>query len=186
MSLGMDLSGVIGISVELFLFYITFKLIKWWKSLKVQNASVFPRTLNWIYVITNIKSFKRNRNNTLMGDEAGRLADDVGEEFTDQEKYEFEARTNKLFNEDGSIKSQYKNDPRYKPLLQNWYQFAKNEEKNGYLFTTQQRNAINYYREYYENDDDDVDKNKVDTKSHTHDHDKINNKKKGDDTKNDE
>ena len=126
-----------------------------------------------------------------MGDEAQRLAEDSGDTLTEEERFNFDERTNHYFNEDGTIKSQYKNDPRRKAELQNWYQFALNEEKNGKVFTAQQRNALNYYKANYEQDSEDVESGKYNATSHNHtkskdinkeQYTKINNEK-GDDNK---
>lgn len=191
MFIGMDAEGLLGLVIEIFLFIFTFKMLKWWKELR--RGTIFPRNLNWIYMITNLTSFKRKRNTTRMGDEAQRLAEDSGDTLTEEERFNFDERTNHYFNEDGTLKSQYKNDPRRKAELQNWYQFALNEEKNGKVFNAQQRNALNYYKANYEQDADDVESGKYNATSHNHNKQKDKNKdkeqttkinnKKGDDTK---
>ena len=140
MTLGMTASGIFGILLELFLFWLTAMLIRWWHNLS--NQRYFPKTLVWVYMLTNMSQHTRMRNQERLNIESRQHATDSGDTLTDEEITHFDKRTEHYFNEDGTLRSQYAEDPRYNRSLEDWYRFAQNSRNNGREWTEAERRAI--------------------------------------------
>ena len=93
MTIGMMVEGLLGIFVLLFLFWCTFKVLAWWHS--VRREAFFPKTLNWLYLITNTRQYKRNK--TMEKNEYSAKMYDQELEHGDLAEM-----TSKYFNESGS------------------------------------------------------------------------------------
>lgn len=128
MTIGMSLSGLIGIIVEIALFKLTFMLIRWWHDLD-RNQSVFPKTLGWLYMLTNLSAFNRlqaerraKRQAEADSSNAGMSEDYINGSLEDQR--------NELFHDDGQLKSKYR-DAKYDKVVQNWYTRAQSQDHKG-------------------------------------------------------
>lgn len=127
MQLSMNVEGLIGILFEIFLFWLTFKLIKVWKELS--HGVYFPKTLNWLYMITNFIDFKRKHKTNKLQTQAELMAKQKG--HNDIDTSSFLAFTKSYFEESGYPKSTM--DPFNKDLelYQNWYdQYCAIKETN--------------------------------------------------------
>ena len=129
-----ELSGLFGMVFVLFLFYLTFVLIRYWKKLGSGTMVLFPATLEPIYFITNFKQMQRNRNHDRALQEANRNAADAGVEYTEDEQNDYEAKTRRLFKADGSIADEFSNgqggiDKKYEKLYLDYYKQGERRRK---------------------------------------------------------
>lgn len=137
LQVGMLAEGLMGIFLEIFLFILTAKLIVFWHGLR--SGTLFPQTLKPVYILCNLGEFLRGRRSDRMGREANQNAKDEGIEFTNEEIYNLDKRTDRLFNEDGTFKEDANTASN---TYKDWYKFAKNEEKNGKELDKRTRDAM--------------------------------------------
>ena len=142
LQLGMIADGLIGILLELFLFWLTFMVIRWWKGLKY--GLFFPKTLGWLYLLTNMNQHRRNRNSERLRQDAEDNAKDAGIILTDEEQKFLDKRTERLFETNGNFKYDA-NDPRFKKVYQDWYKFAINTRNLGKELTQEEKVAMRQF-----------------------------------------
>lgn len=121
MTMGMTTEGLLGILIEVFLFWLTFRLIKWWHDLR--NQMYFPKTLVWLYFITNLSVSKHRRNTEVVQNQA-RLDDIESEMDEDYSTMTVEQKREVLFDENGNRRPQYM-DKKYDKQVYNWYMQTK-------------------------------------------------------------
>ena len=143
--IGMSATGVFGIILEIFLFWLTFMMIRWWHNSGTRlfgaQCDYFPKTLYWVYALTNISDRNRRISGRRLAEQSRNNARDVDDELTEEETYELDKRTAHYFEDSGKIKEQY-HDPKYKKVLEDWYVFAYNSRNRGRQWTDQEYNAI--------------------------------------------
>lgn len=123
MSIGMSLPGnLLGIIIEIFLFWLSFLVIRWWHDLD-RHQSVFPKTLNWIYMLTNISSFNRHRaeHKAKLQAEDDSIQAGMDEGWADKT---LDEQREELFDENGQLKNKYQ-DNKYNKVVNNWYKRAQ-------------------------------------------------------------
>lgn len=144
--LGMNADGVFGIILEIFLFWLTFQVIRWWHNAGTRTngarADFFPKTLTWLYILTNLSDRNRRLNTKRLADEAHKDSLYVEDTLTEEEEYDFGKRTEHYFEESGMLKEQYRHNEKYNKVLENWYKFAYNSRNNGRQWTVAEKNAI--------------------------------------------
>ena len=62
LNIGMSVSGLLGVIILLFLFWLTLMIIRWWHDLGTR-VNIFPRTLTWVYALTNMSRYRQMREN---------------------------------------------------------------------------------------------------------------------------
>ena len=128
MVLGMRVSGVFGIFLELALFFVVFQLIKWWHN--YQSGKFFPKTMVPVYFITNMRDATRHRRAEKLSIENEQLRRDAGMERKSGTLLE---ETEEFFNEDGTLKSEYLHtDEAKQRVIDDWYKRVYRTER-GYL-----------------------------------------------------
>ena len=128
MQMGMNASGLIGICLEIFLFWLTFMMIRWWHDLG--HGMFFPLTLGWMYMITNLSASNRRRQQDRLKNESEQTAidADMGRGWADKS---LEEQRDELFESGGGrLKDKYRNDPKYKKVVNNWYERANRRQAN--------------------------------------------------------
>lgn len=128
MIVGMSVEGLIGICVEIFLFWLTFMMIRWWHDLTMR-CNAFPATLGWLYMLTNLSAANRMRMANKMRDESEEDALDAGMEAGWSKKTLDEQRE-ELFESNGQLKARYANDSTKEKVIKNWYARAYNTDHN--------------------------------------------------------
>lgn len=108
--IGMAVEGFIGLCIILFMFFLTIVIIRWWKH--YDGGVFFPFTLGWIYTITSISAAYRRRQVEKLKNESETNSTQAGIHFDspeDKEKYlqDPSYKTNKLFDENGNMRSEY-------------------------------------------------------------------------------
>lgn len=154
----LNMSGILGMIFIGFLFFLTFLIFKWWRSLS--GGRFFPKTLGWLYILTCSKQHHRMKNTERLRQQAENSARDAGITLTKEEQGQFDKRTAKFFNEDGTYKDEYKNDSKFRKSYEEWYKFAVNEQKRGRLFSDAERAAMKTFEadERYKSFKEDVEK----------------------------
>ena len=146
-----DLTKLVGCVVILGLFWLTFLIIKLWKN---KFEDFYPKTLNWLYMLLNMKEHSRNTKSKELDDEFDRdmkergIANEKDEDGNDVNNYSFAGKTRNLFDEQGRIRENKLDvNGRDKDLLEKWYSQAKIRERNGQQFTDYERNAIRTFEQ---------------------------------------
>ena len=147
--IGMQLSGLIGLVIILAFFILSFNLIRWWHN--VEHGLFFPRTLNWLYAITNMRDVKRRKDS----EEFSRINKGWVEELNDPdfmgwENMSLEEKRNILFDESGVMKHKYAADERYKLARADYYDHVQRtmaDSNRSHLVTEQDRRACRNYKE---------------------------------------
>lgn len=62
LNIGMSVGGLLGVIILLFLFWLTLMIIRWWHDLGAR-VNIFPKTLTWIYILTNMSRYRQLREN---------------------------------------------------------------------------------------------------------------------------
>lgn len=126
LTLGMTVTGIAGLFVIIFMFWLTIIIIRWWHD--VNNGLVFPFTLNWIYALSSISGGNKRRNREKVKIEAEIAYRNAGIQLTQEQRENFEELTKVLFNEDGTIKDGVVNTSSNegKAALESWYQYSQN------------------------------------------------------------
>lgn len=154
MMVGMDASGFIGFCIIFFMFWLTLMIIRWWHD--NGRGGLFPFTLGWLYLITNLSKANRLHTAAKLEQEyehdrmdAGiyeqpEEKDDNGETKT---KSTFAKQTHDLFDDSGNMRSAqrqaYDQDDKVKKAYDNWYKHYLYLRKNyGYTSTQEELAAI--------------------------------------------
>lgn len=126
LTLGMTVTGIAGLFVIIFMFWLTIIIIRWWHD--VNNGLIFPFTLNWIYALSSISGGNKRRNREKVKIEAEIAYRNAGIQLTQEQRENFEELTKVLFNEDGTIKDGVVNTSSNegKAALESWYQYSQN------------------------------------------------------------
>lgn len=142
MIMGMTAEGLAGIVLEIFLFWLTFMIIRWWHDLS-RNAIGFPQTLVPVYMLTNLSEANRRRMADKARREAREDALDAGM-GPDWDKKTLDEQREELFDDNGKLKSIYANDPTKTKVISNWYERAYNTDRNSRYspISEQTRNAM--------------------------------------------
>ena len=159
--IGMTVEGFIGLCIILFMFFLTIVLIRWWKH--YDGGVFFPFTLGWIYTVTSISAAYRRRQVEKLKNESETNSTQAGIHFEspeDKEKYLQDPayRTNKLFDENGNMRSEYvlkyKQDAdgdgagNMQKEYDLWYKYMLNLRKSGIEPSNEQmRSAIRNYEQ---------------------------------------
>ena len=127
MIIGMNAEGLLGIILELGLIWLTVKLLKWWKE---RNEKFFPRTLVWLYWLTNMSSASRKLHEQDLKNRAKNEAIEagMGADFINKS---LEEQRDELFDASGNVKSQYR-DHKYDTVVNGWYERARRQEGVGH------------------------------------------------------
>jgi hypothetical protein len=142
-----ELSGLFGFVFILFLFYMTFMFIRFWKGLSRGGLLLFPATLEPIYFITSFREMMRRHHADAARMQADRNAATAGVKFTDEEKNDYEKKTQRLFNADGSIANEFSNgkggiDKKYEQIYLDYYKQGRLlQEHYGKELTFAQKSA---------------------------------------------
>ena len=127
-SLGMTLTGLVGIATLLLLFTISFKLILMWRGMR--RGTLFPQTLKPIAIVLDMK-FRKSGTDTQNQEE--RVTDDIvddtmhdgdaiGMKLTEQEIRDMDVFTRKLFKDDCTPKvTNFQENIMY----QDWYMYIE-------------------------------------------------------------
>ena len=159
--IGMAVEGFIGLCIILFMFFLTIVIIRWWKH--YDGGVFFPFTLGWIYTVTSISAAYRRRQVEKLKNESETNSTQAGIHFKspeDKEKYLQDPayRTNKLFDENGNMRSEYvlkyKQDAdgdgagNMQKEYDLWYKYMLNLRKSGIEPSNEQmRSAIRNYEQ---------------------------------------
>lgn len=142
MIMGMEAEGVVGICLELFLFWLTFMLLRAWHDLG-KHRLFFPGTLVWLYLLTNLSEAnrrrlaeKRRREEEADAYKAG-LDDDWAKKSLDEQREE-------MFDESGNLKPEFANDPNRQAVIMDWYQhaYATQHARNGAVLSNESYRAM--------------------------------------------
>lgn len=142
-----ELTGLFGLLMVIFLFFLTFVFVRYWKNLRVGAAQVFPTTLEPIYFITNFKQMQRNKHTQRANADANFNASKVGVEYSEEEQNDYEAKTRRLFKADDTIADEFSNgkggfDKKYEQLYLDYYEQGQCRQKEyGMKVTELQRAA---------------------------------------------
>lgn len=134
MTLGMQApdsgtAGVFGIVLEIFLFWLTFILIRWWHDLGQQKY--FPVTLGWVYFLTNLSAHNRYRAQEKIKNESRQHAAAAGmpEGYEDMS---LEEQRQELFEDSGVLKAKYRDQGGDRDaVVRDWYRRANFDKNNG-------------------------------------------------------
>ena len=164
MQMGMRAEGLLGIFVLVFLFFVTFKAIGFWHGITIRcgqrskGVTVFPKTLGWLYILTNIRDFKRSRESDKLSREeqlyqqkydtnAFGIMRLSNEEFNDPIK-----RTELVFDEHGVIRPEVlrfdSQSDTYGHYTRAWYEYITKLAEQGRLDLNQEpyRTAMTSYK----------------------------------------
>lgn len=121
MIMGMNASGLIGIFLEIFLFWLTFMMIRWWHDTGRQVW--FPQTLIPLYYVTNLSRAQQKLQQDKIQNEAKNQ--DIQNGMADgYSEMSIEDQRDVLFDENGNRRSEYR-DEKYDTQVMNWYNRAK-------------------------------------------------------------
>lgn len=128
MFMGMDAEGIFGLLLEIFLFWLTFMMIRWWHDFGRQVW--FPNTLIWMYWLTNLSRAQQRLQQDKIQNEAKNqdIDNDMPEDYSNMS---LEEQRDVLFDENGNRKAQYR-AKKYDTQVMNWYNRAKAQEGPAY------------------------------------------------------
>ncbi len=128
MFMGMDAEGIFGLLLEIFLFWLTFMMIRWWHDFGRQVW--FPNTLIWMYWLTNLSRAQQRLQQDRIQNAAKNqdIDNDMPEEYSNMS---LEEQRDVLFDENGNRRSQYR-AKKYDTQVMNWYNRAKAQEGPAY------------------------------------------------------
>ena len=150
MSMSMELSGLIGLMVEISLFVLTLFVFRWWKKMD-RNGMLFPATLGWLYIITNLNQHKRDTYVNELNEDFARDAKMNGLAEFDEDGNEIDYKTLEgqrkgLFNKNGNYKVGNDIDGKHKEQYERFYRHLVNTQKLGYELSDEQRAAYDKMR----------------------------------------
>lgn len=128
MIMGMNAEGLIGIFLEIFLFWLTFMIVRWWHD--TGRQTFFPNTLIWLYYITNLSRAQQRIQQDKIKNQAKNqdIENGMEEGYSDAD---IDKQREMLFDENGNLRERYK-DKKYDTQVMNWYNRAKALEGPGY------------------------------------------------------
>lgn len=128
MIMGMNAEGLIGIFLEIFLFWLTFMIVRWWHD--AGRQTFFPNTLIWLYYITNLSRAQRRIQQDKIKNQAKNqdIENGMEEGYSDAD---IDKQREMLFDENGNLRERYK-DKKYNTQVMNWHNRAKALEGHGY------------------------------------------------------
>ena len=150
MIIGMNAEGLIGIFLEIFLFWLTLMLVRWWYN--VGHQVWFPKTLVWLYYLTNMSRAQQRIQQDKIKNEAKNqdIENGMEEGYSDMD---IDQQREVLFDENGNRRSQYR-DKKYDTQVMNWYNRAKALE--GPAYNKQHTDATRRQMRNLENGNDDI------------------------------
>ena len=133
LEIGMNLEGFLGVVVIIGLFILTLYMISWWYQLG--NGAYFPGTLKWVYAVstffadpnhTMVSATQRNETAEAQANMIDREYAGESEEFKRiMKSNDIQAQKNLLFNEDGTVKDEYRSK-KYNKARGQYYNYCKN------------------------------------------------------------
>lgn len=109
------LTGVVGLLVQLGLYALTVVLIRWWSTTKV-----FPLTLKPIAILLNLKQYKRKKDMDDHNKQARTTASLRGFEITEEEIKDPDKYRDKLFDENGQMRTDFLNREGSNVIYEDW------------------------------------------------------------------
>lgn len=121
MIMGMNAAGLIGIFLEIFLFWLTFMMIRWWHDFGRQVW--FPNTLVPLYYLSNLSRAQQRLQQDKIRNEAKNqdIQNGMVDGYSDMS---LEDQRKVLFDENGNRRAEYR-DEKYDTQVMNWYNRAK-------------------------------------------------------------
>ena len=135
LEIGMNLEGFLGVVVIIGLFILTLYMISWWYQLG--NGAYFPGTLKWVYAVSTFFADPAHRRSESYYSTCREADDMIDREYADQseewrrimKRGTLEEQKNLLFNEDGTLKDEYKSK-RFNKAVGKYINHYQNKIKN--------------------------------------------------------
>lgn len=143
-------TGVFCLALDIFLFWLTTRIVVWWHD--AGRKSNFPFTLSWLYFLATMRSANRASKRQELEDESIKDAANAGIDFDEEELQHFDKRTEKLFNPNGTMKTEYAIKYRDETTGENmgkvyddWYKWYLNKKNLGHTFSEQELAAVRQF-----------------------------------------
>ena len=102
MRMGLTLDGLFGIIIVIGIGYTTVLLIRWWHNYK--NGEYFPPTLKWVYFLTNLSDYRRQRSRQQESEKARLTAMQNGISVEDKNAFDtLSGETSIYFDENANL-----------------------------------------------------------------------------------
>ena len=102
MRMGLTLDGLFGIILVIGIGYTTVLLIRWWHNYK--NGEYFPPTLKWVYFLTNLSDYRRQRSRQQESEKARLTAMQNGINVEDKNAFDtLSGETSIYFDENANL-----------------------------------------------------------------------------------
>lgn len=166
---GMEMTGLIGLIIILFMFWLTIIIVKWWHD---KSKNTFPFTLNWLYFLATMNVGGRassmsaelhdRQDNTVGGFEDWKEGTKIKDENDKRDR--LERQTDFLFNDDGTMRkdriADFNNKEGAQQQVIDWYNQEKAAKYTGRMLSQKELQAMKefesneYFKKYKSKADD--------------------------------
>ena len=144
LTIGMQINGIVGLFIIIFMFWLTIIIIRWWHDLN--NGLLFPFTLNWIYALSSLTAGNKLKAKRRLELETELAYKNVGINL--DKDHSLDDETDQFFNADGSIRTNIDvNSADGRKALTQWYKHTQNYINQGYVPSDKTKLAISRFEQ---------------------------------------